>query len=103
MMRFLLAPDWSSTPEVRIEIRGTAVKARAVQVLLNGTMVGTVLGDGPVTSDFVVSRDQFRAGHENELAFEVDGAGPVDHDFRTLGFELESVQFQPVEVASATQ
>jgi hypothetical protein len=103
MTRFLLAPDWSSNSEVRIEIRGTAVKARAVQVFLNGTAVGTILGDGLVTSDFVVSRDQFRAGHENELAFDVDGAGPVDHDFRTLGFELESVQFQPVEPATATR
>lgn len=102
-MRFLLAPDWSSTPEVRIEIRGTAVKARAVQVLLNGTRVGTILGDGLVTSDFVVSRDQFRAGHENELAFEVDNASPVEHDFRTLGFEVASVEFQPVEAASATR
>ena len=103
LMRFLLTPDWKSTPQVRIEIDGTAVKGRPVRVLLNGENVGTILGDGAVTSDFQVSRDQFRAGRENELAFEADGAGPVGHDFRTLGFKFASVKFEPVEAARTTR
>ena len=56
-----------------------------VQVLLNGKEIGTISGEGPISSEFSVSRDLFRAGRENELQFKTDG--PV-------GVKVISVQFR---------
>ncbi len=102
-MRFLLDPQWTTAPSVRIEIKGLALPDRPVQVELNGRTVGTISGSGPIDSAFVVSRDLFRSGHENELSFQVDKAGPVNTDLRQLGFKLSSIQFQAADENTAAR
>jgi len=90
-IRFLLSSDWASAPEICFRITGVAVSGRQVQVLLNGEKIGAIAGNGPVSSEFVVSRDLFRAGHENELLFKT---------VSDAGLELISIDFQPAEVSS---
>lgn len=95
-MRFLLGDHWNSTPEVHIEVRGISIKARPVEVLLNEQKIGRISGEGPVSSDFVVQRDLFRAGHENEIAFKAADSQQMGRDIKNLAFDLESIRFQPM-------
>ncbi len=90
-MRFLLSADWTTTADVRVAIRGFAVKGRPVQVTLNGAQIGSLFGGGFVTSDIVVAANLFRAGQENEIAFEAGNFGKDGN--RNLAFDLESVRF----------
>ncbi|HLI61883.1 MAG TPA: hypothetical protein VKV05_00690 [Terriglobales bacterium] len=88
VMRFLLAPNWSAADEIQIQVDGTAVQGRFVDVLLNGRPIGRIVGDGPLAADFIVPRDAFVAGHENELKFKTKS---------DVGVKLRSVRFEPLE------
>jgi hypothetical protein len=93
VMRFLLSTSWTTSPYVRVEIRGFAVKGRPVRVTLNGEQIGLISASGFVTSDFVIPASLFKAGQENEIAFEAANLSQAKYSNRNLAFDVGSILF----------
>ena len=88
---FVLSDPVDSQREVAIRIRGVVLPQRASVFLLNGHVIGTILGSGAVEQTFRVPGAWFRAS--NRIDIVVAKAGPAGQDSRILGFRFAGIEF----------